>query len=145
MFGKLLADYQLIALQETKFTKADNLRVVTSYINSADSKAQVFWSQHTDNDFTGRNGVALILSGSHPFTSVENVTPRYASAAQQPRYLVLDAKIENLRFFIHAVYAPVTVAERKRFFTLCPPGFRMRPTISSSAISTRHWTRYSTK
>ncbi|KAG6612001.1 putative pollike protein [Phytophthora cinnamomi] len=123
MLCRLLADYQLVAFQETKFTKSDNLRIVTSYINSADSRAQVFWSHRNDDDFTGHDGVALILSGRHPFTAVEDVTQTYASADHLARYLVLDARIDDFQVFIHVVYAPVDTPDRKRFFESLPTRF----------------------
>ncbi|CAI5708397.1 unnamed protein product [Peronospora farinosa] len=80
MFDKLLSAYDLIAFQETKFSKPDHIRVVTHYIKSSDATARAFWSHRDDADFTIRNGVALILSSTHPFTSVTDVTTLYAHA-----------------------------------------------------------------
>ncbi|CAI5718702.1 unnamed protein product [Peronospora effusa] len=123
MFTKLLADYHVVSLQETKFTTADRLRVVSHYINSADSRSQVFWSHRDDADFTGRDGVALVLSGAHPLKNVADVTTVYAPADSFANYLVVEATLGSCSLFLHVVYAPVQVPARKRFFASLPTQF----------------------
>lgn len=120
MFERLLANYQLIAFQETRFTDADHINVVEHFIKTSDSKARAFWSDLNKPTYDFRNGVGIVLSGAHPFTEVKDVTSKYIGDGQLTRYLVLDARIDDLRVFIHVVYAPVQPAERKEFFNALP-------------------------
>ncbi|KAI9914298.1 hypothetical protein PsorP6_008312 [Peronosclerospora sorghi] len=85
--------------------------------------ARAFWSNRNKATFNFRNGVGVVLSGTHPFTDVEDVTSKYAGDEKLTRYLVLEARIDDLWVFIHVVYAPVQPADRKNFFDALPTRF----------------------
>ncbi|KAF1319013.1 Pollike protein, partial [Globisporangium splendens] len=126
LFTRLFNDFQLIAFQETKFSDPDKLRKTNFFAKAADAKAELFWSHRTDEDFPvsrGRGGVGVVFSGRHPFTSLKDVTLDYSTPNLLQNYLLIDASIQDFRLFIHIVYAPVTVAERKTFFSALPSTF----------------------
>ena len=97
--------------------------MVTNYIHTADSQSQVFWSHRADGDCSGRDGVALVLSGSHPFASVADLSTTYAPADLLHHYLVVEAMLGHTRLFIHVVHATVQVQDRKSFFESLPTHF----------------------
>ncbi|KAI9906415.1 hypothetical protein PsorP6_016567 [Peronosclerospora sorghi] len=88
-----------------------------------ESKERAFWSNRNKTSFNFRNGVGVVLSGTHPITDEEDVTSKFAGDEQLTRYIVLDARIDDLRVFIHVFYAPVQPADRKKFFDALPTRF----------------------
>lgn len=126
LFQHLFADFQLVAFQETKFSEYDRVKRADYFAHAVDAKAKTFWSHQVDSDFSaarGKAGVGLIFTGRSPFTSVHDVTLDYAAEALRHHYIVAEASISDYRLFIHVVYAPVTVPERKSFLEALPSRF----------------------
>nr|CCA25345.1 AlNc14C292G10251 [Albugo laibachii Nc14] len=80
----------------------------------------MFWSPCPASSSKGRNGVGLLLSSTHPFGQVVNITTRHLPPALHDCYLILDTSILSQRVWIHVVYAPAQFSDRIQFFTSLP-------------------------
>ncbi|KAI9913950.1 hypothetical protein PsorP6_005584 [Peronosclerospora sorghi] len=147
--NNLFSQFTLVAIQETKFSSSDAVRRVTHFSKVCDSKSISFWSHPTTPEFSvtrRRDGVDLLLSRKHPFQTVTNVTHQYvtfsSSTLLSHRYLVIQARTDDINLCIHVVYAPVQVADRKDFLMHFQPDSQKTAITSSWEISTSQWTPF---
>ncbi|TYZ67605.1 hypothetical protein PybrP1_009034 [[Pythium] brassicae (nom. inval.)] len=87
-FDQVLRRYQLVALQETKFTKYDLLQSAEYFTHTTDPTARCFWSHSCSPTFTGRHGVGLVLSSTAPFQDPEDATRPFLHDILQNQYLL---------------------------------------------------------
>ncbi|ETO62284.1 hypothetical protein F444_19790, partial [Phytophthora nicotianae P1976] len=122
-YERLLSTHQLVAFQETKFSKEDSLNSQANFAHVADSGARCYWSHTTTPDFTGHHGVGLMLSSASPFGEVEDCTSSVYKEPLRNRYLLLKTTLGARQVYIHVVYAPQQDNYRGEFFRALPTCF----------------------
>ncbi|KAI9923314.1 hypothetical protein PsorP6_002034 [Peronosclerospora sorghi] len=124
--NNLFSQFTLVAIQETKFSSSDAVRRVTHFSKVFDL---ILVPPHDSGISVtrGRDGVGLLLSVEHPFQTVANVSHQYVTFSSSTllyhRYLVIQSRTDDINLYIHVVYAPVQVADRKDFFNALPTRF----------------------
>ncbi|KAI9913375.1 hypothetical protein PsorP6_006098 [Peronosclerospora sorghi] len=111
--------FTLVSIQETKFSSSDAVRQATHFSKVCDSKSISFWSTPRLRNFRLREDE---MEWASYCLTLNNVTYQYVTLSSSTlishRYLVIQARTDDINLYIHVVYAPVQVADRKVFNAL---------------------------